>query len=128
MVCEHSMITVRSAQCRGSEMLSTSVGCSTSSLIQAAVGLLHFCNENVAGAAKLYRSSREYMLRYGSPFLGLNQDAFWGQMDRCFAELMAQPAPSREVTIKEELIPTIELNPAPAAWPDPAPFLDEEHG
>jgi uncharacterized protein len=95
-------------------------------LIQAAVGLLHFCNGNVAGAAKLYRSSRDYMLRYGSPFFGLNQDAFWGQMDGCFAELMAQQPPTRAVTIQEELIPTIELDPAPAVWPDPAAFLDEE--
>jgi uncharacterized protein len=94
-------------------------------LIQAAVGLLHFCNGNVAGAAKLYRSSRDYMNRYGTPFLGLDQNAFWGQMDRCFAELMAQSTPSREVTIKEELIPTIDLNPAPSEWPDPAPFLEE---
>jgi predicted metal-dependent hydrolase len=95
-------------------------------LIQAAVGLLHFCNGNVAGAAKLYRSSRDYMLRYGSPFFGLNQDAFWGQMDRCFAELMAQQLPTRTVTIQEELIPTIELNPPPDAWPDPQAFLHED--
>src|SRR6266403_1301102 len=54
-------------------------------LIQAAVGLLHFCNGNVRGAAKLYRSSRDYMQRYASPFLGLDQDVFWCQMERCFA-------------------------------------------
>jgi predicted metal-dependent hydrolase len=95
-------------------------------LIQAAVGLLHFCNGNVAGAAKLYRSSRDYMLRYGSPFMGLNQDVFWADMDRCFAALMAQPTPTREVAIEEELIPTIALEPAPDAWPDPAQFLEEE--
>jgi predicted metal-dependent hydrolase len=95
-------------------------------LIQAAVGLLHFCNGNVAGAAKLYKSSRDYMTRYGSPFLGLNQDAFWSQMDGCFAELMAQPTPTREVTIKEELIPTIEIDPSPETWPAPEQFLEEE--
>ena len=95
-------------------------------LIQAAVGLLHFCNGNVAGAAKLYRSSRDYMLRFGSPFLGLQQDHFWGQMDRCFAELMAQPTPTRAVTIREELIPTIELDPPPADWPDPQVYLEDD--
>lgn len=95
-------------------------------LIQAAVGLLHFCNGNVAGAAKLYKSSRDYMTRYGSPFLGLNQDGFWGQMDRCFSELMAQSPPSREVKIQEDLIPTIELDPAPPTWPLPEQFLEEE--
>ena len=95
-------------------------------LIQAAVGLLHFCNGNVAGAAKLYKSSRDYMLRYGSPFLGLNQDAFWSQMDRCFAELTTQPTPAHDVTIREELIPTIDLVPPPAAWPDPQDYIEEE--
>lgn len=95
-------------------------------LIQAAVGLLHFCNGNVAGAAKLYRSSRDYMLRYGSPFLGLDQTDFWGQMDRCFAELMEQPTPQRGVTIREELIPTMNLSPVPEVWPEPEPFLEDE--
>src|SRR5947209_6840093 len=33
-------------------------------LIQAAVGLCHFCNGNVRGAVKLYRSSRDYMQRF----------------------------------------------------------------
>ena len=94
-------------------------------LIQAAVGLCHFCNGNVRGAAKLYKSSGDYMRRYGSPFLGLDQKAFWGQMDRCFAELMALPEPTRAVTIQEELIPTMELTPPPDAWPEPELFLSE---
>ena len=42
VVCEQSMMTVRSAQLRGSSKLSTSVGCSISSLTQAAVGC--FCS------------------------------------------------------------------------------------
>jgi predicted metal-dependent hydrolase len=95
-------------------------------LIQAAVGLCHFCNGNVRGAAKLYRSSADYMKRYGTPFLGLDQNAFWGQMDRCFAELMSQAEPTRAVEIREELIPTMELHPAPAAWPEPEAFLHDE--
>ena len=93
-------------------------------LIQAAVALCHFCNGNVAGALKLYRSSREYMLRYGTPFLGLDQSAFWAQMDACFAELVAA-MPTRAVAIQEELIPTLALTPPPDAWPDPAQFLEE---
>ena len=59
-------------------------------LIQAAVGLCHFCNGNVRGAAKLYRSSRDYMQRYASPFWGLDQEAFWGQMERCFAPILVE--------------------------------------
>jgi uncharacterized protein len=93
-------------------------------LIQAAVGLCHFCNGNMSGALKLYRSSREYMLRYGSPYLGLNQTAFWQQMDGCFAEMLAVPQQKHE--IHEELIPTLELDPPPSVWPDPQMYLDEE--
>jgi predicted metal-dependent hydrolase len=95
-------------------------------LIQAAVGLCHFCNGNLRGAAKLYRSSRDYMWRYGTPFLGLDQEAFWGQMERCFAEVLASADPPRGVEIREELIPTIALDPPPDHWPDPDAFLEHE--
>src|SRR5919206_3766700 len=44
-------------------------------LIQAAVGLCHFCNGNIRGAVKLYHSSREYLRRYGPHHLGLDLDA-----------------------------------------------------
>jgi predicted metal-dependent hydrolase len=97
-------------------------------LIQAAVGLCHFCNGNVRGAAKLYLSSKDYMQRFGSPYLGLDQDAFWGEMDRCFAELLATDEPTKGTPIREELIPEIALAPPPEAWPDPAEFLEAEEG
>ncbi|MBM3995824.1 MAG: DUF309 domain-containing protein [Planctomycetes bacterium] len=97
-------------------------------LIQAAVSLCHFCNGNGRGAVKLFRSSRDYMQRYDQQFLGLDQSVFWQQMDQCYAELLAMPDPTRAVPIREELIPTIELNPSPISWPDPAPFLEEESG
>ncbi|MBI2805707.1 MAG: DUF309 domain-containing protein [Planctomycetes bacterium] len=95
-------------------------------LIQAAVALCHFCNGNGRGAIKLYRSSREYMGRYDARFLGLDQTVFWQQMDCCFADLLAMPDPTRAVPIREELIPTITLTPAPDAWPDPQTYLDED--
>lgn len=95
-------------------------------LIQAAVGLCHFCNGNVRGAVKLYRSSRDYMEKYPSPFLGLEHRAFWGQMERCFAPLLATEEPPRGVAPEEDLLPTIELEPAPAHWPDPDEYLREE--
>lgn len=93
-------------------------------LIQAAVGLCHFCNGNVRGAAKLYRSSRDYMERYGSPFLGLDQAAFWGQMEKCFAELLATAEPVRGTAICEELIPVIDLDPPPPEWPEVSPVAE----
>ena len=95
-------------------------------LIQAAVGLCHFCNGNMRGASKLYHSGREYMMRFGSPYMGLDQTAFWGDMERCFAELLKLTEAAQRVEIQEDLIPTIELSPAPAVWPDPAPFLEED--
>ncbi len=95
-------------------------------LIQAAVGLLHFCNGNLAGATKLYRSSRNYMEKYGSPYLGLDQVVFWADMERCFAPLLTEGDVNRKITPVEEDIPEIALAPPPPTWPDPAMFLEEE--
>lgn len=95
-------------------------------LIQAAVGLCHFCNGNVRGAVKLYHSSRDYMSKYPSPHHGLDVDRFWEDMKGCFAELLATEQPSRSITIKEELIPEIDINPLPEYWPEPEEYLEEE--
>jgi hypothetical protein len=48
-------------------------------------------------------------------------------MERCFADLLAMPDPTRAVPIDEELIPTIALQPGPDAWPEPEQFLPDEH-
>ena len=87
-------------------------------LIQAAVGLCHFHNGNLGGAAKLYRSSRDYMSRYASPYLGLDADAFWRQMERCFAGVVDRADPDLGLRPTEELMPVITLEPPPVAWPD----------
>lgn len=92
-------------------------------LIQAAVALCHFCNGNVRGALKLYHSSREYLGRYLPRYAGLNVEDFCAQMARCFAPLLAQPDPPLGLTPEEALLPQLSLDPAPAAWPDPAAFL-----
>ena len=97
-------------------------------LIQAAVALCHFCNGNVRGATKLYHSAREYMMRYGSPFMGLDVEGFWQNMTACFAELLAAADPDRRIVPDEDLLPTLALAPPPEAWPDPAEFLPEEEG
>ena len=94
-------------------------------LIQAAVALCHFCYGNSRGAVKLYRSGRDYMERYGSPFLGLDRVAFWQQMERCFAPLLAAADPDQRLVPVEQDIPEIALDPPPAEWPDPAGFLEE---
>ncbi len=95
-------------------------------LIQAAVGLYHYGRGNLRGAAKLYRTSRAYMEPYGSPHLGLDSARFWGEMERCFAPVLACPDPDRDLRPDEALIPTIALDPPPASWPDPADFADDE--
>ena len=96
-------------------------------LIQAAVGLCHFCNGNVRGAAKLYRSSHGYMERFAPVFWDLDVAKFWDDMHACFEELLVMPEPDRGVTVREELIPEITLTPAPDEWPDPEQFLDDDH-
>ena len=95
-------------------------------LIQAAVALCHFCNGNVRGAAKLYRSGRDYTERYSSPHLGMDTVTFWNQMERCFAPILTTAEPPERVAPQEELIPEITLSPPPATWPDPADFLPED--
>jgi predicted metal-dependent hydrolase len=95
-------------------------------LLQAAVGLFHFGGGNLGGALKLYRSSRDYMRPCGSPFWGLDVNAFWEQMERCFAPLLAAPEPDRGLRPDPERIPTLTLEPPPEHWPDPAEFVPED--
>jgi hypothetical protein len=96
-------------------------------LIQAAVGLCHYANGNLRGAAKLYASSRAYMERYGSPFLGMDTVRFWQDMQRCFAPVLATADPDRHaIELDTSVIPVIALDPPPDHWPDPAEFLEAE--
>jgi len=95
-------------------------------LIQAAVALYHFGNGNLRGALKLYKSGRDYMAVYPSPHLGLDGAKFWREMETCLAELLAAGEPPQGVTLNLHLRPTIELDPPPPAWPDPAVYLDDD--
>jgi predicted metal-dependent hydrolase len=98
-------------------------------LIQAAVALFHFGNGNVRGAARLYRSSLDYMKPYFPAYLGLDVAAFWERMGQCCAALLTAAEPPRDARPEETLMPTIVLEPAPEGWPDPEAFLpDEEDG
>jgi hypothetical protein len=97
-------------------------------LIQAAVGLCHFHNGNLAGAVKLYRSSRDYMAGCGSPFLGLDVDAFWRQMEECFRPLLGPAPPDRGVRPDTARLPAIHLDPSPVSWPDPEDYLHSSEG
>jgi hypothetical protein len=94
-------------------------------LIQAAVGLCHFHNGNLGGAAKLYRSAHDYMTRCGSPFLGLDIAAFWRQMEECFRPVLGQ-MPDPATRPDPSALPTLQLDPPPHSWPDPEDFLHED--
>lgn len=95
-------------------------------LIQAAVGLCHFCNGNLNGAVKLYRSSADYMNGCESPFYGLDLVAFWRQMEECFRDLLQAAPEPHGIEIDPERLPEIRLDPEPEAWPDPAEFVHED--
>ena len=95
-------------------------------LIQAAVGLFHFSGGNLGGAIKLYRSSRDYMKPCGSPYMGLDSDAFWRGMEACFQPLLATPTPDRSLRPDSALIPVITLEPPPETWPSPEDFIHED--
>lgn len=87
-------------------------------LIQAAVGLCHFCNGNLAGAVKLYRSARDYMTGIGPQRGGLDIEEFWASMEACFAPLLGSTPADRATRPCESLLPLIRLSPPPAWWPD----------
>ena len=96
-------------------------------LLQAAVGLYHFGNGNLRGAIKLFHSGKKYMEQYPSPYLGLDRTAFWEAMARCYAPVFAETdLLRRDLTPDDALIPTVTLDPPPAAWPDPAAFLEHD--
>jgi predicted metal-dependent hydrolase len=95
-------------------------------LIQAAVGLYHFGTGNSRGARKLYHTARAYMEAYPSPYLGLDHALFWSEMHRCFEELLNSDESMGGVELDGSRIPTIALEPAPNAWPNPDDYLHDE--
>lgn len=96
-------------------------------LIQAAVGLCHYANGNLRGAAKLYASSRAYMEPDRSPYLGMDTASFWRQMEQCFNPVLATGEPDRHVVqLDLNLVPVIRLEPEPERWPDPAEFVEAD--
>jgi hypothetical protein len=95
-------------------------------LIHAAVGLCHFGNGNLGGAAKLYRSGLDYMRPVGPAFWGLDVAGFWRRMEACFRPVLGPEPPDRATRPDPSLLPAIELSPPPAEWPDPEEYLEEQ--
>ena len=77
-------------------------------LIQAAVALFHFGNENFGGAKKLYNASREKLSPLGDDYMGIALARFLVDFDACFQELLANTeAYPTTVTLKDELVPKL---------------------
>lgn len=79
-------------------------------LIQAAVALFHFGNENLGGARKLYESARKNLEPYRPVYMGLDVDQFLEEFRHCFGELLgAAEIYPRGVLLRDEWIPKIHL-------------------
>ncbi|MDB5341774.1 MAG: hypothetical protein JWP89_151 [Schlesneria sp.] len=77
-------------------------------MIQAAVALFHFGNENFGGAKKLYHTSRQRLVLLGDEYMGIALSRFLTDFDLCFAELLANTeAYPTTVAIRDELVPKI---------------------
>lgn len=83
-------------------------------LIQVAVCLHHFGNDNTRGALKLYHTSRGYLEAYRPHYEGVDVDQLLVDLERCCAELLAAEATYPAVVLVPDLIPEIHLSPPPA--------------
>jgi len=81
------------------------------SLIQAAVALFHFGNENLGGARKLYESMRRNLEPYGDEYWGIDLAKFRSDMKHCFQELLeAGNVYPTGVQLIDERVPKIVLD------------------
>jgi len=83
-------------------------------LIQAAVALFHFGNENLGGARKLYNTSRGYLETYPDGYWGIELKTFLADFEHCFQELIeATDRYPAGVRLRDERIPRIKFSAAP---------------
>jgi len=82
-------------------------------LIQAAVALHHFGNENIRGAKKVYLSCLTYLDDYRPQHQGLDLEGFLTQLESCFAEVLASQEEFPRIEIDPERIPEIHLQAGP---------------
>jgi len=77
-------------------------------LIQAAISLFHFGNENFGGAKKLYITARKLLDLYEPDAMGLALAEFLVDYERCFRELLDNTeAYPTTVALQDELVPKI---------------------
>ncbi len=82
-------------------------------LIQVAVCLHHFGNENTRGALKLYHGCRSYLQDYRPHHQGVDVDKLLLELERCCAELLESQEEFPTARIVPDLIPEIHLDPPP---------------
>ena len=77
-------------------------------LIQAAIALFHFGNDNFGGAKKLYLSARKNLEPFGQEFMGILLGEFLKDFQNCFQELLdnTETYPTT-VSLRDELVPRI---------------------
>jgi predicted metal-dependent hydrolase len=79
-------------------------------LIQAAVAMFHFGNENLGGAIKLYRTAREKLEKYPSPYMEMDLLQFLLDFEHCFEELLKAGNTYPEgVELQDDRIPMIRF-------------------
>ena len=80
-------------------------------LIQAAVALFHFGNENLGGARKMYNAATEKLRPYGAEYWGLNLEKLLADMEHCFQELLdAGDTYPEGVELRDERVPRMEFS------------------
>uniref|UniRef100_A0A7C2JYN4 DUF309 domain-containing protein n=1 Tax=Schlesneria paludicola TaxID=360056 RepID=A0A7C2JYN4_9PLAN len=77
-------------------------------MIQAAIALFHFGNENYGGAKKLYLSALQRLQPYGDEYMGVQLSRFRADFTRCFEELMAsEERYPTGIELQDELVPKV---------------------
>lgn len=77
-------------------------------MIQAAVALFHFGNDNFGGAKKLYNSAHQRLEVLGDVYMGIDLARFLTDFESCFRELLANTeAYPTTVVLRDELVPKI---------------------
>lgn len=77
-------------------------------LIQAAVALFHFGNENFGGAKKLYLAACEKLTPYGDEYMHIALGRFLADFQQCFQELLEnRESYPTTVSLQDELVPKI---------------------
>ncbi len=79
-------------------------------MIQAAVAMFHFGNENLGGARKMYHSAVEKLQQYPSPYMGIDLLRFLVDFEHCFQELLdAGETYPQGVELRDDRVPIIRL-------------------